>query len=100
MSATAPAAPLAPTTDWQEGFRAGRRACAYAVRFMGTDADSLATRTALAAAFARIEAVETPPADTVTPRAASLESAIRAALAVSGAGLGPEAVTILKAVIQ
>lgn len=100
MSAAAPVASPATTSDWQEGFRAGRRACAYAVRFMGADTDSLATRTALTAAFARIEAVETPPAGIVTPRAASLESAIRAALAVSGAGLGPEAVTILKAVIQ
>lgn len=79
-----------------EGWRTGRLAARFVVRTMEGEADKPAARTLLANVVQRIEAIEVPPPSVVLPRADRLETAIRTALALAGADLSPEAITVLQ----
>lgn len=95
-AATRPEMTPDQSDHWHEGYRTGRNASAYLLRSMASEADKPTARATLAEAARRVDAMPMPRCTVVLRRAQSLEGAIRAALAVSSEGLGPEALAILK----
>lgn len=93
---SAAAQPLEDPDQFGEGWRAGRIAARFAVHAVQGDATKPGARDALAVALQRIDALSAPPASVAMPRADRLADAIRAALALSEADLGPEAAHTLR----